>query len=101
VELVGRLSLPFPADEVLDGKKPGTGLDATKKVARGRDMVAGKVIALQSTDGGHVDWVPIEVACKTDRAGNFRVPALKGLYKIWVARGAESGPDNLVPIVSD
>src|SRR5206468_11276184 len=26
--------------------------------------LAGKVIALQSTDGGQVNWVPIELACR-------------------------------------
>jgi hypothetical protein len=40
------------------------------------------------------------LACRTDREGNFRVPALKGSYKIWVARGAESGPDECMPIHS-
>jgi hypothetical protein len=58
------------------------------------------LIALQSSDGGQVNWAPIELACRTDREGNFRVPALKGSYKIWVARGAESGPDECMPIHS-
>jgi hypothetical protein len=66
----------------------------------GGKPLAGKVIALQSTDGGQLDWVPIELACTTDREGSFRVPALKGSYKIWVARGAESGPDECMPIHS-
>src|SRR5262249_44547576 len=71
----------------------------------GRPM-EGKLIALQSPiayqshDGGQVIWAPIRLVCRTDREGNFRIPALKGSYKIWVARGALSGPDDSMPMHS-
>ena len=43
----------------------------------------GKVIAIESTDGGQVNSAPIQLARKTDpREGNFRISALKGSFKI-------------------
>jgi hypothetical protein len=68
-------------------------------IAGGRPL-EGKLIALQSIDGGQVDWVPIALASRTDQEGNFRIPVLKGSYKIWAARGALSGPDECMPIHS-
>jgi len=101
IELVGRLSLAFPEDEVVAAKKLAAGVNATKKVPGGQNLVAGKVIALESTDRGQFGWFPIILASKTDRNGNFRVPALKGEFKVWAARAHDSGPDDRGPVLSD
>ena len=63
--------------------------------------LAGKVIALECTEPGLFDWFPITLACKTDRDGRFRIPALQGSFKIWVAQAHDSGPDDHGPIASD
>ena len=97
VELIGHLRDSW--SDPLTGRGRAEGLTAKAFIPGGRPL-ADKLIALQSTDGGQVNYVPIELACRTDREGNFRVHALKGPYKIWVARDAESGPDECVPLHS-
>jgi RNA polymerase sigma factor (sigma-70 family) len=61
----------------------------------------GQVIAFESTDRGEFGWFPMTLACKTDRDGEFRVPPLKGPFKVWAAHAHDSGPDDRGPIVSD
>jgi hypothetical protein len=96
-----RVSVPSLAGDLGEIRlEAGTELVGRLIAADGR-VYARKVVALESTDGGQLNWVPIRLAYKTDREGLFRVPALKGSYKIWVARGAESGPDECAPIHSD
>ena len=57
-----------------------------------------KLIVLGSTDVGRVQ---IQLAFRTDREGDFRVPAPKGTYKLWAARAAESGHNEQVPLHSE
>ena len=75
----------------LFGHLPGTG----------GQPVAGKVIAFESTDRGQVSSFPITLAYKTDHDGNFHVRAVKGAFKVWMAKAHDSGPDDSGPIVSD
>jgi hypothetical protein len=63
--------------------------------------LAGKVIAVECTEPGQCDWFRITLACKTDQDGRFRIPALQGSFKIWVAQAHDSGLDDRGPIVSD
>jgi len=108
VELIGHLRAPL-GDEflgyVLVQGATGDGLIVKGDTPKGKPL-AGKLIALESIDPGRLDRepmnrTPIQLAYRTDREGSFRVPALKGSYKIWVARGAESGPDECMAIHSD
>ena len=85
----------------MEAKNLGAALNAARKVPGVQNHVAGKVIAFESTDRGQFGSFPIILASTTDRIGNFRVPALKGEFKVWAARAHDSGPDDRGPILSD
>ena len=74
---------------------------AAQRSSAGGCPLAGKVIAVECTEPGQFDWFPMNLACKTDRDGRFRVPALQGSFKIWVAQAHDSGWEDRGPIVSD
>src|SRR5262249_55889192 len=61
VELIGHLRESAPGGRPLEGKL----------------IALQSPIAYQSHDGGQVIWAPIRLVCRTDREGNFRIPALK------------------------
>ncbi len=96
VELIGHLRTPLGDPFV--GKGSAEGLVAQMYDPDSRRRMAGKVIALESTDVGRA---PIQLAFRTDPEGDFRVPALKGTYKLWVAPAAESGHNEHVPLHSE
>ncbi len=98
VELVGWLG--ENGSEVVEGPGPAKGRTATI-VLPPRRPLAGKVIALESTDRGRFGWFPITLACRTDRDGRFHVPALEGPFKVWAAPAHDAGPDDRGPVVSD
>ncbi len=99
IELVGQLAAEF-RNEVFVGKGPAEGLTAKALVPAGH-LPVGKVIALESTDRGQFGWFPITLAYQTDRDGKFRVPALKGSFKIWVAKAHDAGLDDRGPVVGN
>ncbi len=101
VEVVGRLSLASPEVEGVGANKLAAATAAPKKVPGVQNELAGKLIALESTDRGRFGWFPISLASKTDRDGNFRVAALKGEFKVWAARAHDSGADDRGPVLSD
>jgi RNA polymerase sigma factor (sigma-70 family) len=96
VELSGDLTVPIG----LMSDEQAKAFSAHKGALGGLPF-PGKVIALESTEPGAFDWFPITLACKTDRDGKFRIAALQGTFKIWVAQAHDSGPDDRGPIVSD
>jgi peroxiredoxin len=96
VELSGQLVMPTASVSSEQMKD----FSVHKRIPGGWAL-GGKVIALESTDRGQFGWFPITLACKTDRDGRFRIPALKGSFKILAAEGHDSGPDDRGPIVSD
>ncbi len=101
VEVVGRLSVPVAEALAVETKNLGAAPNAATKAPGVQNHGAGNVIAFESTDRGQFGWFPITLVSTTDRNGNFRVPALKGEFKVWVARAHDSGPDDRGPILAD
>ncbi|MHC5540523.1 TlpA family protein disulfide reductase, partial [Singulisphaera rosea] len=85
--------------EVFNGPGRAKGMVAVLN-APNRHSREGGVIAMESVDRGRFGWFPITLAFRTDHAGDFRIPALKGSYKIWATSAHDHGPDDRGPIVS-
>jgi peroxiredoxin len=96
VEVIGTLT--DPGSENVVGRVDQKTTNAPPPNGR---PLAGKLIAFESIDRGQFGWFPITLACKTDRNGEFHVPALKGSFSVRPVRACDSGPDDRGPVVSD
>jgi RNA polymerase sigma factor (sigma-70 family) len=97
VEILGRLR---NSEKVFAGVRPVKGTTA-ERLGPGDRSLAGKMIAFESTDRGQFGSFPITLTYQTDDGGSFRVPALKGRFKIWAPQAHDAGPDDRGPVVSD